>query len=159
MASAVHAVEASGIGRFMRESLWAYPGVEVVHIAGLGLLFGSIVVVDLRLLGLGRGVSAIKLAALSVPWTLIGFLMALCSGLLMFSAHAEDFLGNPIFLVKMSLIFVAGMNAIWLHFGPFAHARAWDIGGVPPAIVRAAGGVSIALWLCVITCGRLLAYT
>ena len=56
MASAVHAVEASGIGRFMRESLWAYPGVEVVHIAGLGLLFGSIVVVDLRLLGLGRSV-------------------------------------------------------------------------------------------------------
>ncbi|MET0732131.1 MAG: DUF6644 family protein, partial [Casimicrobiaceae bacterium] len=103
MASAVHAVEASGIGRFMRESLWAYPGVEVVHIAGLGLLFGSIVVVDLRLLGLGRGVPATKLAALSVPWTLVGFLMALCSGLLMFSAHAEDFLGNPIFLIKMSL--------------------------------------------------------
>jgi hypothetical protein len=159
MASAVHAVEASGIGRFMRESLWAYPGVEVVHIAGLGLLFGSIVVVDLRLLGLGRAVPATKLAALSVPWTLVGFLMALCSGLLMFSAHAEDFLGNPIFLVKMSLIFVAGMNALWLHLGPFAHARAWDVGGVPPTVVRFAAGVSIALWLCVITCGRLLAYT
>jgi len=159
MASAVHAVEASGIGRFMRESLWAYPGVEVVHIAGLGLLFGSIVVVDLRLLGLGRSVPATKLAALSVPWTLVGFLMALCSGLLMFSAHAEDFLGNPIFLIKMSLVFVAGMNALWLHLGPFAHARAWDVGGVPPAIVRLAAGLSIVIWLCVITCGRLLAYT
>ena len=159
MASAVHAVEASGIGRFMRESLWAYPGVEVMHIAGLGLLFGSIVVVDLRLLGLGRGVSATRLATFAVPWTLVGFLMALCSGLLMFSAHAEDFLGNPVFLVKMSLIFVAGMNAIWLHLGPFAHASAWDVGGVPPAIVRTAGCASIVLWLCVITCGRLLAYT
>ena len=159
MASAVHAVEASGIGRVMRESLWAYPGVEIVHIAGLGLLFGSIVIVDLRLLGLGRGVPATRLAALSVPWTLVGFLMALCSGLLMFSAHAEDFLGNTIFLVKMSLIFVAGMNALWLHLGPFAHARAWDVGGVPPAVVRLAAGLSIALWLCVIACGRLLAYT
>jgi hypothetical protein len=159
MASAVHAVEASGIGRFMRESLWAYPGVEIVHIAGLGLLFGSIVVVDLRLLGLGRGVSASKLATLAVPWTLVGFLMALFSGLLMFSAHAEDFLGNRVFLVKMSLIFVAGMNALWLHLGPFARARAWDVGGVPPVVVRVAGGVSIVLWLCVIACGRLLAYT
>ncbi|MEP7275755.1 MAG: hypothetical protein ABI812_05320, partial [Betaproteobacteria bacterium] len=99
MASAAHAVEASGVGRWMRESLWAYPGVEIVHIAGLGLLFGSIVIVDLRLLGLGRGVPATRLAALAVPWTLGGFLLALCSGLLMFSAHADDFLGNRIFLL------------------------------------------------------------
>ena len=159
MASAIHAVEASGVGRFMRESLWAYPGVEVVHIAGLGLLFGSIVVVDLRLVGLGRGLSATKLATLAVPWTLVGFLLALCSGLLMFSAHAEDFIGNPVFLIKMSLIFVAGMNALWLHLGAFANARAWDVGSLPPPIVRIAGALSILLWLCVIACGRLLAYT
>ncbi|MEP6679500.1 MAG: DUF6644 family protein [Betaproteobacteria bacterium] len=159
MASAAHAVEASGVGRWMRESLWAYPGVEIVHIAGLGLLFGSIVIVDLRLLGLGRGVPATRLAALAVPWTLGGFLLALCSGLLMFSAHADDFLGNRIFLLKMSLIFVAGMNALWLHLGPFAHAGAWNLDGVPPARVRAAAALSMALWLCVIACGRLLAYT
>jgi hypothetical protein len=159
MASAIHAVEASGVARWMRESLWAYPGVEVVHIAAIGLLFGSIVVVDLRLVGLGRGISAAKLAALAVPWTLTGFVLAACSGLLMFSAHAEDFIENRVFLIKMSLIFVGGMNALWLHLGPFARAGAWDVGGVPPAVVRFAGGVSIALWLCVIACGRLLAYT
>ena len=54
MPTGMHAVEATGLGRFMREALWAYPAVETTHIVGLALLFGSIAVVDLRLLGAGR---------------------------------------------------------------------------------------------------------
>ena len=95
-----------------------------------------------------------------MPWTLVGFVLALCSGLLMFSAHAEDFLGNPIFLIKMSLIFVAGDECAVVAPRPvFAHARAWDVGGLPPHGRSHRRRLSIVLWLCVIACGRLLAYT
>jgi hypothetical protein len=157
VAAGLHAVEATGLGRFMREALWAYPVAETIHIAGLALLFGSIAVVDLRLLGLGRRVPPGALAALAIPWSLAGFVVAVLSGLAMFTAHAAEFLVQPVFLLKMGLILAAGVNAALLHTGPLrALAAAPD--APPPARVRLAAAVSIALWLGVMTCGRLLAY-
>jgi hypothetical protein len=157
--TAVHAVEASGIARWMREALWAYPAVEAVHIAALGTLFGSILIVDLRLLGLSRDVSASRLARHALPWSVGAFVLAMATGLLMFTAHAEDFLTNGVFLLKMGLILAAGVNAGLLHTGPFRTVAQWDTAVVPPARVRAAAALSIAIWLTVIVCGRLLAYT
>lgn len=157
MANALHTVEATGFGRFMREALWAYPLTEAAHIAGLALLFGSIVVVDLRLLGLGRRVPPGALAALAVPWSLAGFIVAATSGLAMFTAHAAEFIEQPVFLLKMGLILAAGTNAALLHTGPLRRYAA-DPHADPPPRVRVAASVSILLWLGVITCGRLLAY-
>jgi hypothetical protein len=157
VASALHTVEATGLGRFMREALWAYPLTETAHIAGLALLFGSIVVVDLRLLGLGRRIPVDALAALAVPWSIGGFLVAATSGLAMFSAHAAEFVEQPVFLLKMSLILVAGINAVTLHRGPLRR-MAGDLRADPPPRVRLAALASILLWLGVIACGRLLAY-
>ena len=157
MASALHTVEATGFGRFMREALWAYPLTEATHIAGLALLFGSIVVVDLRLLGLGRRIPVGALTALAVPWSLTGFLVAATSGLAMFTAHAAEFLEQPVFQLKMGLILAGGVNAALLHRGPLRRL-ADDPHADPPARVRIAATASILLWLGVITCGRLLAY-
>ena len=155
MASALHAVEATGFARVMRESLWAYPVTETVHIAGLALLFGSIFVVDLRLLGLGRTLPLAALLRFAVPWSIAGFGIAAASGLAMFAAHAAEFLVQPVFMLKMGLIFAGGVNAALLHTGPL---RAIGAGAPPPARVRVAAALSIALWLGVIACGRLLAY-
>jgi len=118
VASALHTVEATGFGRFMRESLYAYPVVEAIHIAGLALLFGSIALVDLRLLGLGRRMPIALLAHYAVPWTLLGFLIAALSGLAMFTAHAAEFIVQPVFMLKMALILAGGINAAVLHMGP-----------------------------------------
>jgi hypothetical protein len=156
---ALHAVEASGVGRWMRESLWAFPIVETVHISGFALLVGSIVVVDLRLAGLARAIPITRLAAFVLPWTVLGFLVALPSGLLMFTAHPGDYLGNPVFMLKMGLILAAGANAAWLHTGPLAAAASFDVDAPSPPLVRTAALVSIACWIGVIACGRLLAYT
>ena len=157
MADALHTVEATGLGRFMREALWAYPLTEAAHIAGLALLFGSIVVVDLRLIGLGRRVPLDALTAFAVPWSITGFLVAAASGGLMFTAHAAEFLEQPVFMLKMALVLVAGINAALLHTGPLRRL-AGDPQADPPTRVRVAAFVSIVLWLGVITCGRLLAY-
>lgn len=158
MPTGMHVVEATGLGRFMREALWAYPVVESVHIVGLALLFGSIAVVDLRLLGAGRRIPAAALVGYAVPWSLLGFVIAACSGLMMFTAHASEFLSQPVFLLKMTLILLAGVNAALLRVGVLQRASAWSADAVPPARVRIAAALSLVLWIGVIACGRLLAY-
>ena len=158
MAMNMGALESSGVGRWMREALWAYPAVETVHIMGLALLFGSIVIVDLRLMGLGRNVSAVAAARNILPWTVAGFVTAAATGSLMFTAHASEFLEAPVFLLKMSLIVLGIVNAIALRVGALRSAGAWETGVLPPPRVRVAAGVSLVVWLGVIACGRLLAY-
>jgi hypothetical protein len=159
MTTALQALEGSGVARYMREALWAYPAIEALHIMALGLVFGSILVVDLRLLGLSREVSASRLARHALPWTVGAFVVAMLTGLLMFTAHAEDFVTNRVFILKMGLILAAGVNAGLLHTGAFRTVAQWDTAVTPPTRVRFAAGVSIVIWICVIACGRLLAYT
>ena len=88
-------IEASSLARWMREAMWAYPAVEAVHILALGIVVGSIVIVDLRLLGLSREISVSRLSRHALPFTIGAFVVAMFTGILMFTAHAEDFLTNP----------------------------------------------------------------
>ncbi|HWA37192.1 MAG TPA: DUF6644 family protein [Burkholderiales bacterium] len=158
-AGPIGAIEASGLGQAMRQSLWLYPIVEIVHLLGLALLFGSIVVLDLRLLGFGRRISVKSLAGHVLPWTAASFVLIVPSGLAMFTAHAMDFIGNPVFALKIGLILAAGINAAVFHAGAFRTAGTWDADASTPAAAKVAGAVSLLLWISVIACGRLLAYT
>jgi hypothetical protein len=159
---ALGALEASGLGQVMRQWLWLYPSVEIVHIVGIGLLFGSIAVLDLRLLGVSRDISARTLAKHVLPWTAASFLLIVPSGFLMFTAHASEFIESPVFVVKMCLILAAGANAALFHSITFRTADVWDSEEMrklpPPPSARVAGGLSLLLWTSVIACGRLLAY-
>lgn len=158
MASALHTVEATGVARFMRESLFAYPVAETVHIAGLALLFGSIAIVDVRLLGLGQRIPLASLVRFAIPWSLAGFAAAALSGSLMLAAHAEEFLTLPLFWLKMTLIVTAGANALLLHRGALRDGPRLDAMSSTPARLKTAAVISLALWLGVIACGRMLAY-
>ena len=84
-------------------------------------------------------------------------MVAAGAGLLMFTAHAEEFLAQPVFMLKMGLILAGGVNAASLHAGPLQDPALAE-GATPPARVRVAAGLSLVLWLGVIVCGRLLAY-
>lgn len=159
MTTAAHALEATSAGRFMRESLWAFPIAETIHIMAFAIVVGSIVVLDLRLLGLSRRVPVAKLSSHIVPWTIGAFAVAVASGLSMFTAHTADYLTNPVFMLKMGLILAAGVNAAMLHIGAMQAGDAWDVDAGTPLRVKVAAGLSILLWLSVIACGRLLAYT
>ena len=156
------ALEASGLGQAMRQWLWLYPAVEIVHIAGIGLLFGSIVVLDLRLLGLSRSIPVRSLARHVLPWTAASFLLIVPSGLMMFTAHASDFIASPVFVVKMCLIMAAGLNAALFHAIVFPSVGVWDAEEMrklpPPPSARFSAAASLLIWACVIACGRLLAY-
>ena len=156
--TAMGAIEASALGQAMRQWLWLYPSVEIVHITGIALLVGSIAILDLRLLGLSRSLPVRRLAAHILPWSIASFVLIVPSGLAMFVAHANDLLSNPVFAVKMCLILLAGANAGVLHAGVFRSAGQWDVDVMPPLAARAAAGASLLLWISVIACGRLLAY-
>ena len=159
---ALGALEGSGLGRAMREWLWLYPSVEVVHIVGIGLLFGSIAVLDLRLLGVSRNLSVKRLARHVLPWTAASFLLIVPSGLMMFSAHATEFIDSGVFVTKMLLILAGGLNAALFHAITYRTVDVWDAEEMrhlaPPPSARLAAALSLLLWVGVIACGRLLAY-
>src|SRR4029079_2262602 len=156
------ALEASAVGQAMRQWLWLYPAVEVVHILGIALLFGSIVVMDLRLLGVWNKVSVRPLAAQVLPCSAAAFLLIVPSGLLMFVAHARELIASPVFAVKMCLIMAALLNVGIFHAVTFRTADVWDSPQMrnlkPPPSARVAGALSLVLWTSVIACGRFLVY-
>ena len=158
MEPSLHSIESSALGRFMREALWAYPIAETLHIIGIAALYGSLLVVELRLLGLGRRIAVTSLARLALPWSVAGFVLAAAMGLCMFSAHAAEFIDQRLFMLKMGLILAAGINAAIFHSGPFVAVARWNTEAPPPRSARVAAALSIVLWTGVIVCGRMLAY-
>ena len=152
------AIEALPLAAAMRHSLWLYPIVEIIHILGFVVLAGSVAMLDLRLLGLSKTIPVTALARHILPWTLGALLLVLPSGLLMFIAHASDFISNPAFITKMTLLSLAACNALWFHVGPYQSVSTWQTKLSPPIAAKASAALSLLLWLGVICCGRLLAY-
>jgi hypothetical protein len=138
---------------WLKTNVYAYPTLEVVHIVGIALLFGTLWVVDLRLL---LRISALEkldaqvLAKALLPWTIAGFLLAAMTGLTMFVSRVGDLISNPAFIIKMCLLFAAGTNAAILHARGPLDAKS--------IATRTQAGLSILIWLAVITCGRWIAY-
>lgn len=129
---------------------WAYPALEVVHIVGIALLLGNLLLFELRVWGFGPELPLQPLARLALRLVLAGFALILGSGLLMFAGQPEDLLAGRIFVLKMALVLLAGLNALWFHARGSLHKLD------RPARVQTV--VSTGLWLAVIICGRWIAY-
>jgi len=157
-ASPLVAIERLPLAVAMRHDLWLYPSVEIVHIIGFVTLVGSIIVLDLRLLGLSKALPVSVLARHTLPWSIGALALIVPSGLLMFITHAGDFISNPAFITKMSLLFCAAINAAVFHAGVFRSVAGWDSGVATPAAAKIHALVSLLVWLSVLACGRLLAY-
>ena len=143
---------------WMRTVPWAYPTVETLHILGLALLFGSIALVDLRIIGVSRAVPVTSLLRHALPFTWLAFGVAIATGSLLFVAHAPDLIGNRVFVIKMCLIFAAGINAAIFHTGPYARVEQWNVDAHAPPAARCLAVTSLLIWVGVITCGRWIAY-
>ena len=151
-------LELSSLAGAMKHSLWLYPIVEIVHIAGFALLVGTVAAFDLRLLGFARSTSIRALERSLLPWAWIAFLFIVPSGAAMFSAHAVDFASNPAFRVKLLLLLAAGLNALLFHAGVFRSVSAWDQHVPTPRAAKLSAALSLGIWAGVISCGRLIAY-
>jgi hypothetical protein len=151
-------LETSGLGEMMRRSAWMYPIVEIVHIVGFVILVGAVVMFDLRVLGLGRGLPVTALSGHLLRWSWAGLALVVPAGVMMFTAHATEFATNPAFLLKLALLATAAANVAFFHMVPYRSVREWDVAADAPGAARVAAVSSIGIWIAVITCGRLIAY-
>ena len=156
----VSGIESSGVGEWMRSSLKAMPVVESLHVLAIAIVFGTILLVDLRLLGVrdvDRPVRRMTGELLAYTWVAFG--VAVVTGAMMFAANASTYIDNTAFLVKMLVIVVAGLNMAYFQVVTFKSVDAWNTGVTPPLAARVAGGLSIALWTTVIFLGRWIGFT
>ncbi len=142
----------------LRSGRWSYAAVNAAHITGIAILFGSILPLDLRLLGCFRQVPIRTLARVLVPVAAAGLTLAIVMGLLLFSIRAVQYAGTTLFQIKMTLVACGIANAVALRKAVAWEALRDSTADMPPPRLRAAGALSIALWLSVIFCGRFVAF-
>jgi len=141
------ALESVWLAQAMKYSTWLYPTVETVHIWGIGMLFGSVVIMDLRVLGLGKALDYSALSRLGIAVSVIGFFLAVLTGSMLFITHAADLIASRLFILKMCLIFLLIANAILLRMRVVINP-----------VTKAQAVISLVGWASVIGLGRWLAY-
>lgn len=156
LAALAAALEGSPLGVWMRAGGWSYAAANVAHLAGLVVLVGPILLLDLRLLGLGRQFQALAVARLLVPWAATGLVIMLCSGLALFAADARALAGNWLMQAKLAGVALGLANVAWFHLAFARHLREWD--HAAPAAARVAALASILLWCSILVAGRMIAY-
>lgn len=158
--SAFRWLQDSAVGVLIRESSIAFPLIESIHVLALTLVVGSIVMVDLRLLGVSaRKHSISKLSHEVLPITWICFAVAVLSGSLLFAGKALEYMHNFFFLGKMVLMFLAGVNMLIFHLIVWKGVKNWDVDTPTPLTAKLSGALSLAFWAAVIVFGRWIGFT
>ncbi len=156
----VQQLEASPVGEWMRTSVKAMPVVESMHVLAIAVVFGSILIVDARLLGLlDKRRSYTVISGELLPWTWAAFVVAVITGFLMFTANAMTYYENTPFRLKMLALAAAGLNMAVFHLFTGRRAAEWELAQSAPAGGRIAAGLSIAIWTSVIFLGRWIGFT
>jgi hypothetical protein len=153
-------LQSSALGHAMRESgVWTYGLVNLVHILGVASLFGAILVLDLRLLGLWRKVALAAISEPVVPVATVGFVIAVISGVCLLATKATEYVSNPFLYVKFPAIFLGLLNVIVL-----SSSSAWkehkvrELSQREQSRLAVFGGISLICWITAITAGRMIAY-
>jgi hypothetical protein len=157
--SIVQAIESSPLGDWMRTSVKAMPFVEATHVLAASVVFGTILVVDLRLLGFPntrRPFTRVADELLKLTW--LAFAVSVITGLLMFAANAMTYYGNTAFKLKMLALLAAGLNMAFFHRVTLKSVAGWDTAR-PPLAGRMAGAASILIWVAVIFLARWIGFT
>ncbi len=154
-------IEATALAEALRGSgIWTYGLLNLSHILGISMLFGSVLLLDLRLLGAWSSIALQTIMQPTVPLAAIGFTLAVISGVFMISFNATEYYGNPFLYIKMPMIVLGLVNvAVVQRLPAWRRAAAGD--SLTPSERRTlalAGGVSLAIWLIVLTCGRMIGY-
>lgn len=154
-------LEASALAEFLRGlGIWTYGLLNLAHILGISTLFGAVVVLDLKLIGLWRSIPAAHLIRPTVPLAAVGFVVAAASGIMMFSFNTTEYHENPFLYTKFPVI-AAGLVNIAIVQRLVAWKRA-AAGGEPDpgdrTVLVISGALSLSIWTTVIACGRMIGY-
>jgi hypothetical protein len=153
-------LEYSRVGIFIAESTWAFPTLETLHVIAFVTVLGTIMVMDLRMIGATSNKFAITLTSKdTLPWTWGAFAMAALTGGLLFVSKASSYVINPYFLAKLAMIALAGLNMMYFHFFTWRTVEHWDRDASVPVAVKVAGFLSLFFWLLVVFFGRAIGFT
>ncbi len=155
----VQGIHDSGVGNWMRMSIKAMPIVEAIHVLSAGVVFGSVLIVDLRLLGIPdtrRPFTRVADELLRLTW--FAFFVSVITGVLMFAANATTYYGNTAFRLKMLALLAAGLNMAIFHRVTLKSVAGWETSAAPFA-GRFAGALSIVIWTAVIFLARWIGFT
>ena len=156
----LEALQTSGLAVGIKNSLLIFPLLEAVHVIALALVFGTIMIVDLRLLGIAstnRPYS--RVSSDMLKWTWGAFGLAALTGSLMFTTNARVYFDNGFFRAKFALMALAGLNMLVFQLTTARTTERWDEAKTAPDLGRAAAVISLVVWVLVIGMGRTVGFT
>ncbi len=150
MVAPIDALQQLPLAVALRESVWAFPLLEIVHIAAIAAMVGSVLMIEMRVFGLRKALPLVELGKLGTGIAIVAFAVIVASGSLLFLTDPVSYIANPAFAIKLGLIAVATTNMAAFHArGSLTR---------PDAIAKAQAALSLLLWLGVIGAGRMIAY-
>ena len=153
-------LEASGLANRIRDSLWLFPLIESTHVIGLALVFGTIAIIDLRLLGIASTQRSFqRMASDILKWTWGAFALTALTGSLMFITNASVYYHNVFFRTKMLLLALTGINTLFFELTTGRTIEGWDHARSAPRAGKAVAALSLAMWIGIICMGRLIGFT
>jgi hypothetical protein len=159
VAALLASLETSALAVAIRNTIVAFPLIESAHVIGTTLVFGTILIIDLRLLGLAWTRRPFSLIADDVlRWTWIAFAIAAATGTLMFITNAAAYYNNWYFRAKMLLLVLAGVNMVFFEITDRRSVITWDRQASAPTAGRIVAAASLAIWIGVIFLGRWIAF-
>ena len=156
----VQAIHNSGVGEWLRTSVKAEPIVEAIHVFSSSVVFGTILIMDLRLLGFPdarRAITRVSDELMKYTWSAFG--LSVITGTMLFAANATTYYNNWPFRLKMLALLLAGINMAFFERVTFKSVAAWDKGVPTPFAARFAGAASILIWVGVIFLARWIGFT
>src|SRR5215475_15335783 len=158
--SLLSSLETSRLAVFIQQSEFGFPAIETVHVIAVTLVFGTIAIVDFRLLGLGSNNRPVtELCRDVLPWTWIAFVVAAISGALLFISQATQYYENTAFRAKMLLMLLAGINMLVFELITYRSVSTWDRAASVALPAKCAGAISLVCWLGVVSFARLIGFT
>jgi Family of unknown function (DUF6644) len=156
----LQSLEASGLATRIRDALWLFPLIESTHVCGLALVFGTIAIIDLRLLGIASTQRAFqRMASDILKWTWAAFALTASTGALMFITNARVYYHNSFFRAKMLLLVLAGINILVFELTAGRTVHRWEKNPSAPPAGKAVAALSLVLWIGIICMGRLIGFT
>ncbi len=153
-------LQATALATRIRDSLFVFPLIESIHVIGLTLVFGTIAVIDLRLLGVAStGRSFQQMASDIMKWTWATFALTALTGSLMFITNAAVYYDNFFFRTKIALLVLAGINMLAFELTARRTIHRWDQAPAAPPAGKVVATLSLVLWVSIIFAGRLIGFT
>lgn len=160
IAGLLASLEASPVATGIRNSFYLFPLIESVHVIGLTIVFGTIAIIDLRLLGLASTNRRFSAIAKDIfTWTWLAFAVTATTGLLMFITNAGSYYQNVFFRAKIALLVLSGLNMLAFELTARKSIQSWDRNASAPAAGKAIAALSLAVWIGVIFLGRWVGFT